>query len=80
MIHASLNQNYNCRKRKPGDIIAVIVDAHRHSIDAINPGEGTHKQALDWAMWRAETLHEDYPKAARMVVFVDDLEIGEVEL
>lgn len=80
MIHTLVNANYNSRKRKPGQIVAIIVDANRKALDAIDPGEGTHKQAIDWAEWRAETIREQYPEAARLVVYVDDIEIGEVDL
>lgn len=80
MTTTILNDSYNSRKRKPGQICAIVLDANGNTLDAIMPGEGTHKQAIEWAEWRAETIREDYPEAACLLVYVDDMEIGEVEL
>ena len=80
MIHTLTTANYNSRKRNPGVTTAFIVDAHGDTVNAIKPGKCTHKQAIEWAEWRAETIREDYPGAARLVVYVDDIDIGEIKL
>lgn len=67
---------YNYRTRKYRDILAVVLDANDKVIDAIGPGTGNHRTALDWAEWRAKSIRNDYPAAARMEVYCGDTEIA----
>lgn len=67
---------YNYRTRKHRDILAVVLDANNEVIDAINPGTGNHRAALEWAEWRAESIRTDYPATVRMEVYCGDDEIA----
>lgn len=67
---------FNNRQRKQLDILAVVIDANNEVIDAICPGTGNHRTALDWAEWRSESIHNDYPATVRMEVYCGDAEIA----
>lgn len=67
---------YNSRQRKQLDILAVVLDANDEAIDAIAPGIGNHRAALEWAEWRAESIRKDYPAAVRMRIYCGDDEIA----
>lgn len=67
---------YNYRTRKDRDILAFVLDASGEVLDAIAPGIGNHRAALDWAEWRAESIRKDYPAAVRMEVHCGDIEIA----
>lgn len=71
---------YNYRTRKEREIIAIIMDANGAALDAIDPGTGNHRTALDWAEWRAASIPTDYPGAVRMVVYCGDDEIATIDL
>lgn len=69
--------NYNGRTRKAQEIVAVIAAADGvHLIDAISPGKGNHRAALEWAEWRAKSIETDYKDAAKMTVFCGNVGIA----
>ena len=51
---------FNGRKRKAEDIVAIIRDAAGKVVDAIFPGVGNHKVALDWFEWRIQRIPTEY--------------------
>ena len=71
---------YNYRTRKERTIMAFVYDANGTLLDAIHPGGGNHRTALDWATWRANTIREDYPAAATMAIHCGDDEIAVITL
>lgn len=71
---------YNYRIRKSADIVAIITDANGETLDAIAPGTGNHKTALDWAEWRAGAVRAEYPTAAQMVIYCGDSEIAVITI
>lgn len=73
---STIKTGYNYRTRKERDIMAFIYDANGVMLDAINPGIGNHRAALDWAEWRAASILADYPAAVRMEIHNGDTEIA----
>ena len=72
--------DYNHRTRKECEVIAYVMDANGVAIDAINPGTGNHRTALDWAEWRAASILADYPAAVRLVIYCGDSVIAIIDL
>lgn len=70
---------FNNRQRKVLSIVAILMDKDGNALDAINPGEGNHRTALDWAEWRANTICKDYKEACKMVIYCGDDEIATIE-
>lgn len=77
---STIKTGYNCHTRKECDIMAFVYDANGTMIDAINPGTGNHRTALDWAEWRAESIRQDYPAAVRMEIHNGNTEIAIITL
>lgn len=71
---------YNYRQRKEFEIMAFVYGTNGVLLDAINPGIGNHRTALDWATWRANTIREDYPEAVAMIIHCGSDEIAIVTL
>lgn len=75
-----LTSNYNNRQRKALTIGAAIIAADGEILDWVVPGEGSHKQAKEWAEWRIESVRKDWPRAKAMRVYCGDDEIAVVTL
>lgn len=71
---------FNSRQRKALEIIAVVLDENYNTIDAICPGEGNHRTAIEWAEWRAKTIRDTYEDAAVIAVYCGDNRVANVEL
>lgn len=69
---------FNGRQRKELEILAIITNADGDALDAINPGTGNHRNAMDWAEWRAKTIGEDYKDAAAMSIYCGDELIAQI--
>lgn len=70
---------YNARKRKR-EIISARVMCKGGVLDYIVTGEGNHRQALEWAEWRAQNICKDYKEATLLIVYCGNVEIAVIDI
>lgn len=70
---------YNGRIRKPRKVYALIYDKEHNLLDVIMPDiQATHKQAKEWAEYRAQTIPNEYPEAAQVEIINGELSAEEI--
>ena len=65
--------DFNSRICKQYEIMLIIKDGRGLILNAIMPGIGSHRQALDWANWRSASLLRDYPAMYNAVLYCGDM-------